>query len=705
MKHAAGSSRIGVLALVFVGLGLTLGTVIWCTSNAPSDTAPLAASGPNLLVDSRPITRAALVPGEPGPSGPIHGICVRAEGAPLAGVTASLRAAGAVLASTESGDDGGFALPLPSTVPKALSIEVHKPGWQKLTRTLDADAWSGGLDLGRVTLLPAATVVGTVRDAEGVGIDGATVYLPREGSPVEEPWRSGARFARADAQGRFAFADPVACGTWAIVLDRTGAERWSPDEVCIREPGEVQLDLLCGEREATISGRVLNHEFVPSWGNLIEPPSVEVRSMVTGAVVGSFTPDNDGEFHITRHGRDPEPLVVRFVDGTDTIDEREPVRWGTHGLELAPTRPSRLDVFVEDSMGTPVTGDVFVLVEFDAPRCEPESSLRVRLDEHGHGTISEFPSGRRRVAVCRNFPVECSRFEAIACVPDGAATVKLRLLPVARLEVRLQTANGRSSRDWTVELRGEATGLLLATDASSGNPMAGPAANWAEIRPLAFHLDAVAVFALAPKLEALPRFVLRASHPDGTVVERTVPSSTRLVELVEESPVDVDLVVPEALRSRCGEGVVSITLGPTDVVSRTPTGEGGRGAFRFPAVPAGEHSIWIVSPKGCKTRLGTLEVRDGRATVTWCDAQSLRPRVLLAPRGSSLENVVLVDPATQRRVASALVTGREARFPALAAGPYEWYEFDYEVRSEPRAPGRITIPELGNDPVRLAHRR
>lgn len=369
---------------------------------------------------------------EPGSS--VVGRVVDEAGQPLAGVLVRASVRGAARDADVpgrsrflpvgfdmalSGRDGRFTLPGLWTSQVRLTFSA--PGRRELVRErVDLEA-PGVVDLGQIELVPAGRASGTVRDAEGRPVPGATVYADANRRAGEEarvflPDRSTRDDARCDARGGFdvalpgsgssrlvAFAEGFGVGTSAEVA--SGARDVT---IVLAAARDLLLELVddggAPLRDATVEAfRNRRHFAVTATASDDAGPAHEARDTpdagagdADGATHATQADAAQGDvaptgsvFRIASVGDDLLEVIVRAPGGTSWHRRLDPVDPGEgprrERLELP--RKHVLTGRVVDGEGRPVADAVVDVVQdiddWGEPGFAEEDEQLLRTDDEG----------------------------------------------------------------------------------------------------------------------------------------------------------------------------------------------------------------------------------------------------------------------------------------------------------------------------------
>ncbi len=624
-----------------------------------------------------------------------------------------------------TGAGGSFALPLPSTGPRAM-VYVEAAGYSPaLVRSV-----APGDDV-LVTLGPPRTFSGRVTDGRGAPVEGARVR-----------WLSlldahcVVREATSDEAGRFAVRglpslDAAAAGgfidRWFVEVDAVGFAPLfvEPDELARRPSEAPALDLVVN-RGVTVRGRVVDREaghalpgarvLVRSrqgWGSYRRPNGMYLMNPFGRGVLREATAAADGSFELgplpARGHHSSSRIEVGALEAHPAIGhvptERD-VPWRGEGevIELdvrcrpgggpiepqvpppppcstatlaaaRPRKPAAIDLFVTDAAGDPIRG-AFV--------------RNVGVANVRHRRTGE--DGRLRVVV-EDVPVrlriEAHRFAVastgdLAPAPDDSVELHVVLEPERIISGRVLRADGSP-----------AIGVdVFAADADAPVERAfGHGVDWTAGRPNEW------------------TFASATTRSDGSFVVRGVPDGRcRLGVRETEPPAWPGGMRTSTLRGTLA-GVAAGTIGVTfrldedggaraavdvegtvvDAATGSPVEDfavrlenGGStygayrprlGAFHLHQVPAGSWDV-VVSAPGYRTiRYETLEVGatplHDLFRLRLERGATIRGRVRVPPH-VSLEEAELVVVDTRGAELARVPVGKDGRFGSSGFGPGDY---------------------------------
>ncbi len=195
------------------------------------------------------------------------------DGRPIAGATVQLVSGaveGGTFATTTSGPDGGFALPVEMPRMFASSIRVTAP--DRLPGVVVRGASPPSPAPLEIRLERGRTVLGLVKDDRGTPVAGARVEaLPVAWSAADTPEGDALTRATTDAQGRFQVRAPKAGpdASWQVVA-RGPDGTWGSLPVRDAEAGTTPLVIVLGGL-GTLEGRVVSSTGVGEGGVRVRP--------------------------------------------------------------------------------------------------------------------------------------------------------------------------------------------------------------------------------------------------------------------------------------------------------------------------------------------------------------------------------------------------------------------------------------------------
>jgi len=287
---------------------------------------------------------------ERGPTIPLTGLVVDAEGRPLPGVAVhgSLRESGEwgrVVVETRTDDQGRFRLAMPADATRLLpeygAIWAYLPGRLVASRVVRRGTVHGDVPI-RLVLGPPSTTKVEVRDPDGKPVAGATV-MPRvlNRDSLVVPDGLAERIAAGtptDALGRATISAllPEEVGTVFVTAKGFGIQQFGLGHGQDADPGEKVLNLMPVGR---VEGRIVGEPrairgvalTVVSWNNRSNPPPPPALAL------SYLTTDDEGRF-----------AVPEAPEGTLTISgDAGEGRWyfaSPEGLKVEAGRTTRVEL-------------------------------------------------------------------------------------------------------------------------------------------------------------------------------------------------------------------------------------------------------------------------------------------------------------------------------------------------------------------------
>lgn len=426
----------------------------------------------------------------------LSGRVVDADGEPVVSAWLSARpldreAWQAMRTSARTDEDGRFLID--NLDPGPTTLMVRAEGFQPFELTgleLVAGQELGDVD---VVLKRGATIVGTVRDADGRPVAQARVMIQRMSGGGG---MMSTRGEETDADGRFRLTG-VAAGP-AILVVQDASRRETKKSIEIRS-GSQTVDLAF-EEGVEVSGRVVDPDGAPVAGAnvFLEPAFTSGRAIYRSssglqtAADGSFTFRDvlEGSYHLATsktgfaRTRRPEPLEIEGVDvrGLEIALERGAVLTGQI-LGLSFDDLARVQIQAWSDSGGQGTGRADYEGQYTIEGLAPGGwSVTAWVGDHGGRRVSEqltitsdqrqatldleFTSGHtlRGVVVRNGAPVEGVRVYAAnfevgssgSAMTDSSGRFRLEHLPTGTYQVMAQSAGGSFEQNrQIVELLGD----------------------------------------------------------------------------------------------------------------------------------------------------------------------------------------------------------------------------------------------------------
>jgi protocatechuate 3,4-dioxygenase beta subunit len=368
-------------------------------------------------VAQRAMQKAAALPLAPHAGDQITGRVVDAMGGPVAGaeVTALSERGAEELDSTESSDDGRFAL---SVARGAVRLLASAPSYSRAL--VQAAAPAAGVVL---VLAPASSLAGrVVARGSGVGIAGARVTL----SDAERTYLS-TRTATTSDDGQFRF-DELATGRYRLTAVH---ERWRSDE----RWAEVGL----GETNDTLLLEALPAAALRGVLRVGEAPCAQGEVLLEGPTRAFAVASADGALEILGLASGRYAATLRCPDA---IVQREALEIASDAVE----RTWQLDRGLTlagsaQSAGGEALAGARVIVSPVLDEAKPEAERGViahtcRSDERGEFACSGLTPGEYecKLAGTTRGP---SSVQLVSVAPGSAARVILRAPPEGSIRVTL----------------------------------------------------------------------------------------------------------------------------------------------------------------------------------------------------------------------------------------------------------------------------
>lgn len=337
----------------------------------------------------------------------VHGRCIDAAGAPLAGIAVTFATyvrdwygnerwriahlgepAWSEPEPTTTGADGAFrALVAPPPSSSGLTLQLGDASHAGVMRRWPAARAGADLDAGTVVLQAGGELTGRVLDAGGRGVAGCTVSLGTNAgkavtAAAEATFVAAASPVVSAPDGAFAFAMAVPPGDYRL----SGGDS-------LGHAGPVAVTVVTGQRTAVdvpwqprysaaaIVGRLIDHHGQPV-------ASASLGAMCFGRLSILAYSAADGRFFI-----DPSPMLppdgLRFTvwkNGCELLETDALVPWGTRDLVLTLRRGTPITFVVVDEADRPVT-DYALRVFSTAGHVWGSGSLDVWSGPHADGVV------------------------------------------------------------------------------------------------------------------------------------------------------------------------------------------------------------------------------------------------------------------------------------------------------------------------------
>lgn len=350
-------------------------TALPSTPPAPSESAGQPAVDAATIAESadlvvRTVDDLASAVSNVGPTARLHGRCVDAEGAPMAGCTVRLRGAAhdetrkeawlrdhrelpppVEPPATTTGTDGRFEFVFWPPSPFGFTLSCRLAGHCEVTGTWSTLAPGSTTDVGDLQLLRGVRVVGRLVDERGQGMADRQVRL----TAVRD------RFALGQAGGPLSTRAAASCGTandgsfatkgWLppgdYEVSSDGNLRISPAQVTLPAGSDEFAMTLVATTPATAALPKLSGRVVDGDGRPIANARVECRSTPRGTP--SALTARDGTFTLQAAADTPERSVLAVdMEGFEPFRTQEPILWHSVGVELRLQRGPALTIRVVD---------------------------------------------------------------------------------------------------------------------------------------------------------------------------------------------------------------------------------------------------------------------------------------------------------------------------------------------------------------------
>ncbi len=686
-------------------------------ADATTNAAPTTAAGSGPARDAVAVPPAA----DARRTATVRGRCVDANGAPLAGCSASVQGWQAnqsrvdawlrdhppvewtKLEPTVTGADGTFAIVFWPPPPFQFTLDVHRDDCTPMGARWSAIAEGAVVDVGDVVMGPGVRLQGSVVDEHGKpvvkaylnvhvdGVAGGGTDAPRIGQRTYVSAFSG-------EDGAFRCRQLLPPGSFRVVVT-SGQELVQPvtGTLSLERPVEEVVVVVRDLASLpSITGRVVDQH-----GQPVARAQIDAREPDHGESFSAST-KRDGTF--TLHKRKGEADRVLLAVRHDDCEEArlpEPVAWGTKDVAVTLQRGGGLAVYVHDDAGTAVTDFVVRVYPRESLRhSSTDSRVRARGPfaagfaavpgiARGKWTVAvEFPSALRLVPVL--LPIEVTTTTGTRVDVKAPATVQrtLRVVdaaeqPVAGTQVQLCTQVAGAWSDRTHVALGmeqlqwgdqQNRALLLAQGATGADGtfvLEGPRGV-----PLGLALlgpGHVPLRLADVRLDDAAELVVRVAK--GARLEGRLEPPAAVAELRRLAGTGDER--RPSLRLRQGKGVEAVRH-PSDHRAELAVAEDG--GFAIDGAPAGTWTVelhyWITqgtSAHGTHEDVGEVVLRDGETTrfdpsLEHFVPGSLRGRVFENGKPFANGTLQLEGPANLWPV---LQTDADGRYSAqLRAGTY-----------------------------------
>ncbi|MCK5800284.1 MAG: carboxypeptidase regulatory-like domain-containing protein, partial [Deltaproteobacteria bacterium] len=283
----------------------------------------------------------------------------------------------------------------------------------------------------KLVLSAGAAVSGTVRDAKGKPVRGATVYaldmakaVPLGSSPIS--------YVRTDAAGKYSIT-AVAAGTYRIVAHKVGlapaqSEPLAVDGKTARDGIDIML-----EAGATLSGRVLDKNKAPAASATVKLLLASGSSAATLGKLRRTVTDQSGAFRLVGLPR-RQFEALAYAEGASSAARKIDLRKSdvTDAIFLL-TVDGRISGQVVDGAGKPLT-EVQVTATGDfwggakVVDLKLRGSAQVITDGGGAFNFSGLPEGKYQLRASRSMRPEFGSAPGAVAAKTGDTRVKLVLL-------------------------------------------------------------------------------------------------------------------------------------------------------------------------------------------------------------------------------------------------------------------------------------
>lgn len=646
-----------------------------------------------------PHERSAVDRSAAQPSWTVRGVCKSDAGTPLDGVeiTASARTGSDVeTPCARSGSDGTFAF----AATGELRLRLRKPGWRTRSVLVAPPTLPDTARvLAPIFFEPARGLRGRVRDRDGAPLPGLWICLEEDAGDVAQSIHKVR--TRCDAQGRFAFAEPIPEANYAISLPGSGITLMRPMRFAVRAGDDRELEVTALARLPRICGSVRDRRGEPVRAD------VEVRCTTTGVLCGTTVTAKDGSFACAQVLPAPGPFVLRVAVAAILVHERANVTWGREDLDVVLPDHGRLRVLARDREGLPVTGGATLFVWPDPSSPVPTSTLHLEFDEQGCARSGDLTPGNYRLAIVHEDSASVSAFAEAVVHPGATDEVWVSLAPLRWLSVSVRRQSGDPDPDARV--------AVMPASAASTEwrfPMSPAHDALDTLRGVARRVDSKgrAELAIPQAWWGSAGVRVLVSNRNGEIVERLVPCGTAAVEIREAAAIEARVRVPESWRALTEDMRLCASLEPPSR-SGAPLEWRREGEEFVLSLPPGNHSLSFSDGSVCSVRgVGSITVTDLGASVRWNpELEVHRCELVVAGLESCTveTSLELLDPRSGARVAMARCSKGVAELPATRRGTFAWRVLRGSYWSEDSqvCAGLCTIASTGQERVTLEFRQ
>ena len=344
----------------------------------------------------------------------IRGVVRTRDGTPIGGATVLTYARSESATrppTTVSDEDGTFALG--GLQPGNMPLHVSAPGYAPLQQSVAA-----GADDLELVLDPGGTVIGSVVDAKGQPVDGATLFAQTE----ETGENRGHGFATADeGGGRFTLRD-LRSGRY-VIQARAPKHGEAAAQAVVGAGRTTDVGAVRLRPGGTVRGTVVDAAGEPVAGASVRvetgtPRALDSIAQTDGRGAFEIAGVPPGQFHVAaRHpafapGRAPAEIESE----TDTVDVR-----------VVLPRGGRVEGVVRRRDGEPFAGGQVIVLAGPAPLGWNAGGSRVTVADDGSFALEHAPAGRARVlllmpATTTGVPAHQSILQREVDVLDGETT-------------------------------------------------------------------------------------------------------------------------------------------------------------------------------------------------------------------------------------------------------------------------------------------